>query len=457
MSKAGVLRGTVVGWDDLEAPLLAGLACDLWVVLIGPHGSCKTKVLKSIARSLDEKLQIYSAPRDDILTIAGFIDHQAAKSGRLEFIKHDRAIWDVKFLAIDELTRARAENQNLWLEILQEGTLYGHELQIERVVVTLNPQATMYAGTFELDKALEDRFTFFLHVPEMQQIASQSRDKMLDMSMHFHLKGRRSTENLESLKDTLGEIRKQFDRLVTEHKDQAEAFCRAYLDWLFTESRVQQLWTSEDGGVLYISGRRQGFFFVGLLALTAARQVLYNEPFELAADSAALGALQYVLLGPSGHTRASSIWELLAAKINEMIPLLTSGEGAIDLIAHWKLSNTEEQMRMLLEDTKAFKELDALWREKAIADLLAQLDKDRSETIKLLSEVKQGASKFIEALREVDHPLPARKLIGQLLEDWLELQVMTEHPTPLSPKVDLDEVVNRMAESIRSGLFVPRS
>jgi len=458
MVKAGILRGTAVGWDHLEAPLLAGLACDLWVVLVGPHGSCKTKVLKSLALSLDERLQIYSAPRDDIITIAGFINHEAVKEGRLEFVKHDRAIWDVEFLAIDELTRARVENQNIWLEILQENTLYGHKLKIKRTVVTLNPQATMYAGTFELDKALEDRFAFFLSVPEMQSIESEARTQMLDMSLGFHLKGRQSAESLESLKNTLDEIRERFDVLIKEERARAENFCRSYLDWLFTERQVGHLWAANDSEPLYISGRRQGFFLVGLLALTAAREILHEEAYEEAVERAAVDALKYILLGPSGRNQSSALWEFLNHGLIEMLPLLTLKDGLEGTMALWKILNTKEKIETIIKDPEAFASFDTLWVEKSIGDLSKVLNDDKASAITIFASLgENGISNFIKALNLADQKLKARQLVGWLLEDWIEFGALSNASAPIiSDRVDLGKVVSSMAKAVQNGKFSPK-
>jgi MoxR-like ATPase len=181
-----MLEHLVIGWQDIEPLFLVNIALNKPFILLGRHGTCKTTCAKAIAQIYGKKsFRFYDATKDDLISIAGIPIPQKLAQGKLEFSEHDRSIWQAKVIVIDELTRANKENQNLWLEILEEKTCYGKKLRYEALIATMNPES--YAATFKLDEALLDRFYAILPVPDLQKgTPSDTYKKVICMNLQAH-------------------------------------------------------------------------------------------------------------------------------------------------------------------------------------------------------------------------------------------------------------------------------
>jgi len=164
----GILARINHGYDHLEPVILGLMALGKSFMLIGRHGTGKTRLARVLSTGLGNgSFGFYDATKDDLISIAGIPDVQAMSSGALRFVAHERSIWDKTTIVVDEITRAGKESQNLWLEILEQRTCFGLPLQYRSIVATANPES--YAAAFQLDEALLDRFYAVLPVPEMQE------------------------------------------------------------------------------------------------------------------------------------------------------------------------------------------------------------------------------------------------------------------------------------------------
>ncbi len=156
------------GYRELEPVIVGLLATQKSFMLIGRHGTGKTRLARALSLGFGpEGFVFYDATKDDLLTIAGIPDPESFKRGKLCFVPHERTIWDKSTVVVDEITRANKESQNLWLEILEQRTCFGLPLPYRSLVATANPES--YAAAFQLDEALLDRFHAVLPVPEHQK------------------------------------------------------------------------------------------------------------------------------------------------------------------------------------------------------------------------------------------------------------------------------------------------
>jgi len=163
----GLIQQINYGYDELEPIILSLMAVNRNFMLIGRHGTGKTRLAKTLSAGYGQQnFVFYDATKDDLISIAGIPDPKAIKEGRLNFVGHERSIWKKTTIVVDEITRAGKENQNLWLEILEERTCFGLPLVYEILIATANPES--YAAAFQLDEALLDRFHAVIPVPEMQ-------------------------------------------------------------------------------------------------------------------------------------------------------------------------------------------------------------------------------------------------------------------------------------------------
>ena len=166
------------GYRDLEPVVVGLLAAQKSFMLIGRHGTGKTRLARALSEGFGPSgFVFYDATKDDLITIAGIPDPESLKKGRLHFVPHERTIWDKSTIVVDEITRANKESQNLWLEILEQRTCFGLPLPYRTLIATANPES--YAAAFQLDEALLDRFHAVIPVPEHQRDVSAEDVRML--------------------------------------------------------------------------------------------------------------------------------------------------------------------------------------------------------------------------------------------------------------------------------------
>ncbi|MGM0609369.1 MAG: AAA family ATPase [Candidatus Muiribacteriota bacterium] len=166
--KIKILNNINYGYENCEPVIISLTALNKSFMLIGRHGTGKTRLARFLSRGYGEDgFVFYDATKDDLISVAGIPDTNALHNGQLKFAGHNRSIWDKKTIVVDEITRANRENQNLWLEILENRTCFGIKLNYNTLIATANPES--YASAFELDEALLDRFYAVIPVPEHQR------------------------------------------------------------------------------------------------------------------------------------------------------------------------------------------------------------------------------------------------------------------------------------------------
>jgi len=75
----------VIGFSSIEAPLLAALATDSPLLLIGPHGTAKSLLLNKIAEALNLNFRHYNASLLNFDDLVGFPLPSA--DGTLQYVK----------------------------------------------------------------------------------------------------------------------------------------------------------------------------------------------------------------------------------------------------------------------------------------------------------------------------------------------------------------------------------
>ncbi len=274
-----MLEKLVVGWDEIEPLFLVNIALSKPFILLGRHGTCKTTCAKEIAKIYGPRaFRFYDATKDDLISIAGIPIPQKLGQGKLEFSEHDRSIWQAKVIVIDELTRANKENQNLWLEILEEKSCFGKRLKYEALIATMNPES--YAATFKLDEALLDRFYAILTVPDLQKGTTSSVFKqVIDMNL------KEQKLPIQDMQDTMEKIRKNYDEFYA-NKDivvSVSEYVSQYMEVLL--SKVDN----------YISPRKTIHLVEEILGLASYFKIIKKEEYL---STAAKTALVYVLAIP---------------------------------------------------------------------------------------------------------------------------------------------------------------
>ncbi len=176
----------VHGWQRLDPVLLAALALEAPLLLVGPHGTAKSLVVERVARAVGSEFRHYNASLlnyDDLVGIP-----LPDESGReLRFVSTPGSIWDAEFVFFDEVSRCRADLQNKLFPIVHERRVAGLPLEgLRHRWAAMNPPAPedpddaaalgdVYLGAEPLDPALADRFAFIVCVPGWEELTKEER------------------------------------------------------------------------------------------------------------------------------------------------------------------------------------------------------------------------------------------------------------------------------------------
>lgn len=363
------MENMVIGWKKIEPVFLVNIALEKPFILLGKHGTCKTTCAKEIAKIYGKKsFRFYDATKDDLISIAGIPIPQRLAKGKLEFSKHDRSIWSAKVIVIDELTRANRENQNLWLEILEEKTCFGKKLCYEALIATMNPES--YAATFKLDEALLDRFYAVVPVPDLQKGTTSEIFKKV-IKMNF----REQNLSRDKIKELINRIRLTYRILYDSRKivNAVSEYVSNYMEILL--NKIDS----------YISPRKTIHLVEEILGLGSYFRICKENGFL---EEAAKTALVYVLGVPFKikpevlmqiHSNLKRILMEKAIDEGEKIGIelakLSDNGAAIKYVKknikriknHLPFDETEKLLAQIIEDSKD-KDLPLL------RDMLAKID-----------------------------------------------------------------------------------
>lgn len=182
----------ILGWDHLDAVLLAALATESPLLLVGPHGTAKSLLIERIANALGQTMRHYNASLlnyDDLVGIPLPDDNGES----LRFVSTPGAIWDAEFVFFDEISRCRPDLQNKLFPIIHERRLVGISLdKLRHRWSAMNPpapddpdshamhqQSEVYLGSEPLDPALADRFPFVVPVPDWKQLSKENQRRIV--------------------------------------------------------------------------------------------------------------------------------------------------------------------------------------------------------------------------------------------------------------------------------------
>jgi len=380
-----ILNRINFGYGELEPTIVGLMAMHKSFMLIGRHGTGKTRLARMLSLGYGEDAFVfYDATKDDLISIAGVPDPEALKGGRLHFVPHERSIWAKSTIVVDEITRAGKESQNLWLEILEDRRCFGLPLAYRTLIATANPES--YAAAFQLDEALLDRFHAVLPVPEHQSHLSAADVKAM---IGLAARGEDNAVSPEELARTFTEIQQAHADLLAEGAMDRVA---DYLGQLVPAL----LATIKEQGDTYISARTFSRNLPETIMAVAAYQRVAGSPQPL--RSGAIQALRYAI------ATKFQVRPVLLEQLHEAAESLLK---ATDLAAG-------EKLRLELTAATTFEErlgyLDANW--EAINDNLSS-----DELEKILLQLLRGASAKgeQEKLVELRHVLESHGHKGDAL------------------------------------------
>ena len=118
----------LLGWEKLEPVLLAALATEEPLLLIGKHGTAKSFLLERLARALGLIYRFYNASLINYDDLVGIPLPDETKTS-LRYITTPTAIWDAEVVFVDEINRTRPDLQNKLFPIIHERRVQGMELE----------------------------------------------------------------------------------------------------------------------------------------------------------------------------------------------------------------------------------------------------------------------------------------------------------------------------------------
>ncbi|MBI5670831.1 MAG: AAA family ATPase [Chloroflexi bacterium] len=185
----------VHGWGHLDPVLLASLATEAPLLLVGAHGTAKSLLIERIAGALGLSMRHYNASLLNYDDLVG-IPIPEEDNDSLRFITTPGSIWDAEFVFFDEISRCRPDLQNKMFPIIHERRVAGIQLhKLRHRWAAMNPPApeepgaanpgqpvSYYLGSEPLDPALADRFPFVVAVPDWRQLSKDDRRRVVSWS-----------------------------------------------------------------------------------------------------------------------------------------------------------------------------------------------------------------------------------------------------------------------------------
>ena len=183
----GLLRSLgIVGFDRVEPVIIAALALETPLLLIGAHGTAKSMLLSRLAQALGLAWRHYNASLVNYDDLIGY--PLPADDGTLRFVQTPASVWDAEAVFVDELSRARPDMLNRLFPIIHERVVQGMPLpKLRYRWAAMNPPATdapsageaSYLGSEPLDAALADRFGFVLEVPSWASMSELDQQAII--------------------------------------------------------------------------------------------------------------------------------------------------------------------------------------------------------------------------------------------------------------------------------------
>jgi MoxR-like ATPase len=260
------------GLDRLAPVLLAALATEEPLLLIGAHGTGKTLLLTRVAEALGLAFRHYNASLLNFDDLVGF--PLPGKDGSLEYVRTPAAIWGAEAVLFDEISRCRPEIQNKIFPVVHERRVQGLALTGLRYRwAAMNPPMidgddAGYLGSEPLDAALADRFVFVVQMPEWDEMTEIEQRAIIGADA-----GAVDVDSARRLRSTLARIHTLLPVLTTSLKGGLVAYMQV-LHRLLGQAGIQ------------LSPRRAGMLCRSTIAVHAAALVL--DPNVILSDSALL-------------------------------------------------------------------------------------------------------------------------------------------------------------------------
>ena len=292
MERPGLLDGLgLVGLDDIEPVVLAALATEAPLLLIGVHGSAKSLLLERLAVALGLVWRHYNAALVNYDDLIGY--PLPDEHGGLRFVPTPASVWEAQAVFVDEISRARVDMQNRLFPLIHERRVQGMALErLQYRWAAMNPpmsddaeaDAQQYAGSHPLDLALADRFDWHLRMPDWRMFSQADQERVIRADP------RAGNGDGRPLRRCLEEARALLPVVQARWSDSVTRYLRIVCGLL------------ESAG-LHLSARRAGMLLRNVLAVHTVRLLgprAVMDTIDAMADSAWLALSHALPLAASG-------------------------------------------------------------------------------------------------------------------------------------------------------------
>lgn len=258
------------GLAHLDAPILAALASETPMLLIGPHGSAKSALLERLAAAMRLEHRHYNASLISFDDLVGF---PVPDGDGLRYLRTPATLWGAQSVFLDEISRCRPEVQNKLFSIVHEKRVQGIALDTLRYRwAAMNPPAgpdaadeqDIYVGSQPLDPALADRFGFVLHLPALDDLSPDARRSVIRSGLGSTGMGADADSDAMDLTALVVACRQGTTLAASLHGDWITAYASALVVPL------------RQAG-LGISGRRAAMLAANIAAVHGARRTLGDD------------------------------------------------------------------------------------------------------------------------------------------------------------------------------------
>lgn len=402
-----LIRPYLYGWNELEPTILACVATNQNMLLIGKHGIGKSAFMHFLGNAMsqgnkDFNVHKYSMDKENMISMVGIPNVEALKQSRIDYCTHERSIFNADIALFDEITRASKENQNMVLEIMEEGTVFGKPLKrLKLRIATANDET--YKGAMKLDAALLDRFAIVLPIPDAGMDQARFGSEELEEIIRLNL-GKRE-ENLdkadEELRNALKEIKATCESLwiqkdkngETSIRDNVIEFSAKFLSQVLTN--LSEINKGKNSDKFYLSLRQIGSQFPRLvMAISSYYKVVRDDPEYL--KNGAWEAIKYSL-----STKLCFPIDKLKVIFENLKDLLTDGDA---LLGKVKIGLTTGSTSKRLEILHKYSDVirDNLQIDEivnAIGNILQDVD---------VSSKNTSADKDVETVYDLHHLLVSK-------------------------------------------------
>jgi len=172
----------IFGYRRVEPVVIAALATEEPLLLVGAHGTAKSLLLNRLAGALGLEHRHYNASLLNFDDLVGYPFPDAERT-ELRYVRTPGSVWGAQSVFLDEISRCRPDLQNKLFPIIHERRVQGLDLPDLRYRwAAMNPPSLDdddddegYRGSEPLDAALADRFPFVVQVPGLADLGENER------------------------------------------------------------------------------------------------------------------------------------------------------------------------------------------------------------------------------------------------------------------------------------------